>query len=212
MENKKIENTKFTMESPTITQDKFLRANSKFIAFGGAKGGGKIWAARSKAILMGLNYPGITICFVGKSSRLFEEEIALLAEKTLNGLAKYDYRRQRLEFKNGSTIVFRKCASGQTDSLAGCEFDVIFILRADIYNEVDLTAITWMCRGNNEFPKRVYYIFDFLCGYIYDVFFIGLYRENTKPEDYTLLPMIVGEGGMKRADVPSGNVIEIYGA
>ena len=44
---------------PSTKQQQFLRADTKYDGFGGARGGGKSWAVRAKAKLMALHYPGI---------------------------------------------------------------------------------------------------------------------------------------------------------
>ena len=38
----------FTMEPPSEKQKAFLRSEKKFVAYGGARGGGKSWAVRQK--------------------------------------------------------------------------------------------------------------------------------------------------------------------
>ena len=37
--------------TPNAKQDEFLRCKKKYVAFGGARGGGKSWAVRCKAKL-----------------------------------------------------------------------------------------------------------------------------------------------------------------
>ncbi len=43
--------------TPNERQKEFLRCEKKYIAFGGARGGGKSWAVRCKAKLLALRYP-----------------------------------------------------------------------------------------------------------------------------------------------------------
>ena len=52
---------------PGETQKQFLEDTHRFIAFGGARGGGKSWAVRVKAVLLALKYPGIKIMIVRKT-------------------------------------------------------------------------------------------------------------------------------------------------
>ena len=47
---------------PSAKQREFFRSRAKYIAYGGARGGGKSWALRRKLIGLCLNYPGIR-CF-----------------------------------------------------------------------------------------------------------------------------------------------------
>ena len=53
-----------TMDRPNPRQQEFLRCRKKYVAFGGARGGGKSWAVRTKAKLLALHYPGIRLLLV----------------------------------------------------------------------------------------------------------------------------------------------------
>ena len=53
--------------TPNERQKEFLRCEKKYIAFGGARGGGKSWAVRCKAKLLALRYPGIRLLLVRRS-------------------------------------------------------------------------------------------------------------------------------------------------
>ena len=52
------------LSPPNEKQKLFLQCRKKYIAFGGARGGGKSWAVRTKAKLMALRYPGIRMLLV----------------------------------------------------------------------------------------------------------------------------------------------------
>lgn len=45
------------IQRPNERQAVFLRARAKHIGFGGARGGGKSWAVRTKAKLLAARYP-----------------------------------------------------------------------------------------------------------------------------------------------------------
>ena len=49
--------TTLHLEPPNDRQKLFFQCRKKYIAFGGARGGGKSWAVRTKAKLMALGYP-----------------------------------------------------------------------------------------------------------------------------------------------------------
>ena len=55
------------MTRPYPKQVEFFKATSKYIAYGGARGGGKSWAARVKATLLALNYSGIQILLLRRT-------------------------------------------------------------------------------------------------------------------------------------------------
>ena len=52
---------------PNPRQREFFLAKNRFIAYGGARGGGKSWAVRRKAVLMALRYPGIRMLLLRRT-------------------------------------------------------------------------------------------------------------------------------------------------
>ena len=58
---------KLVIDGPNEKQALFLLDKHKYIAYGGARGGGKSWAVRTKAKLMALRYPGIRLLIVRRS-------------------------------------------------------------------------------------------------------------------------------------------------
>ncbi len=55
------------IKAPSEKQKEFLRASTKHVGFGGARGGGKSWAVRTKAALLALRHPGIRILIVRRT-------------------------------------------------------------------------------------------------------------------------------------------------
>jgi len=51
---------------PQPKQKEFFMAHEKFVAFGGARGGGKSWAVREKAKRLALCHSGIKILIIRK--------------------------------------------------------------------------------------------------------------------------------------------------
>lgn len=91
MSGKKQEQETFTLhfEKPNEKQMEFFRARTRFVAYGGARGGGKSWAVRKKAVLMALRYPGIRLLLLRRTYPELRENhiLPLLAE--LQGAAVY---------------------------------------------------------------------------------------------------------------------------
>ena len=118
--------------NPSDKQKQFLKANTKHIGFGGARGGGKSWAVRAKAKLLALYYSGIRILIVRRTyPELINNHINILRTELFN-IAKYNDKDKILKFKNGSTINFAYCAKdADLDRLQGVEYDVIFFRRGN---------------------------------------------------------------------------------
>ena len=59
---------KITIPEPNEKQKLFIDDEShKYIGFGGARGGGKSWAVRMKALILALKYPGIKLLIVRRT-------------------------------------------------------------------------------------------------------------------------------------------------
>ena len=56
--------TELRMDAPNEKQRRFLLDRHRHIAYGGARGGGKSWAVRTKAKLLALRYAGIKLLIV----------------------------------------------------------------------------------------------------------------------------------------------------
>ena len=176
---------------PQPKQMAFLRAKGKHIAFGGARGGGKSWAVRTKAVLLALRYGGIRILILRRSYPELMNNHILILRRELQGVAVYNDRQKALNFPNGSAISFTYCArDGDLDRLQGVEYDVIFIDEATQFSEYQMKTIVACLRGVNDFPKRIYYT----CNpggqghrYIKRLFVDRRFEDGEIPEDYTFI-------------------------
>lgn len=182
--------------SPNEKQALFLSDTHKHVGYGGARGGGKSWAIRTKAILLCSSFPGIRILIVRQTyPELEENHIVPLQQILVPGLAKYNATNKKFTFKNGSTIKCQYCRNDKDlKNFQGVEYDVIFIDEATNFTEFQLKAITACRRGVNAFPKRVYYT----CnpggqghGYIKRIFIDRNFEEGESPEDYAFIQALV---------------------
>ena len=60
---------KITLDFSRISekQRQFMEALTRYVAYGGARGGGKSWAVRAKSKLLALSWPGIKILIVRRT-------------------------------------------------------------------------------------------------------------------------------------------------
>ena len=58
---------KLCLPPPSATQRQFFAERHRYVAFGGARGGGKSWAVRVKAVLLCERYPGIKVMIVRRT-------------------------------------------------------------------------------------------------------------------------------------------------
>ena len=191
-----------TIDPPSDKQKSFLLAHSKYIAFGGARGGGKSWSVRAKAKLLAVRYPGIRILIVRRTyPELVNNHIRILRAE-LFGIARYNDKEKIFTFpkvnkdqKQGSTIQFQYCQYDQDlDRIQGVEYDIIFLDEATQLSEYQMKTITACMRGTNPFPKRTY----FTCNpggqghqYIKRLFIDKQYQDGEHSEDYTFIQSLV---------------------
>lgn len=197
MSGKKQEQETFTLhfKKPNEKQMEFFRARTRFVAYGGARGGGKSWAVRKKAVLMALRYPGIRLLLLRRTYPELRENhiLPLLAE--LQGVAVYKETEKAFLFSGGSRLRFGYC-DGERDVLQyqGTEYDVIFLDEATQFTEFQFQTLTACLRGANGFPKRFY----LTCNpggvghaWVKRLFVSREYRQGENREDYTFIKALV---------------------
>ncbi len=194
------------IDAPSEKQKLFLKANTKHVAFGGARGGGKSWSVRTKAKLLCLRYAGIKILIVRRTyAELINNHINFLRAE-LNGIARYNKTEKVFTFSNGSTIKFGYCATdGDLDQYQGAEYDVIFLDEATQLMEMWIKKITACVRGVNAFPKRIYYTMNpggASHGYIKRLFIDRQFEDGECPEDYTFIQSLVTDNKVLMASQP----------
>ena len=156
---------RLALGTPNPRQKSFLLSKNKFVAFGGARGGGKSWAVRYKAVVLCLNYKGIKVMIVRKTYPELRANHILPLCETLHcydpdkerKLASYNDSNKEITFPNGSKILFRYCSNdADAERFQGTEVDVLFIDEATHQSEARFDKLKVCVRGVNEFPKRIY--------------------------------------------------------
>lgn len=169
-------------------QTLFLKDKHRHIAYGGARGGGKSWAVRTKSKLLAFRYPGIKILIVRKTYKELQNNHIEQLTAELAGFAKYNRSDKMFRFPNGSTISFGYCANeGDLGQYQGAEYDVVFIDEAGQLQESWIRKINLCVRGTNGFPKRTYYTLN--PGgpghaYFKRVFVDRNFNPDENPDDY----------------------------
>ena len=188
---------------PSPKQQQFLSADKRNVGFGGARGGGKSFAVRYKAILLCLQYPGIKVMIIRKTyPELQENHIIPLCEllkcyapNKADRIAKYNDSKKNISFPNGSRILFRYCDNERdAERFQGTEVDVLFLDEATHQSEEKMKKLTACVRGVNGFPKRVY----MTCnpggeghGWVKRLFIDRAYKDGENPDDYMFIQSLV---------------------
>ncbi len=181
--------------TPQEKQRLFFMADTKYIAYGGARGGGKSWALRRKLILMCLNYSGLSALLIRRTyPELRDNHIRPLLSE-LSGIADYTDTRKTFEFPNGSHLRMGYLDNeNDVTQYQGQEYDVIALDEATQLTEYQFHALKGALRGANDFPKRMY----ITCNpggvghaWVKRLFIDKEYRDGENASDYTFIPALV---------------------
>ena len=186
---------------PYPKQVEFFKAHNRYIAYGGSRGGGKSWAARTKAVLLACNYAGIQIILLRRSLQELRENHVLPLVAQLKDAAKYRDQDKEFIFPNGSRIKLGYC-DAERDILQyqGQAYDVIFLEEATQFTEFQFTTLTESNRSSGmmkeKFPPRMY----FTCNpggightWVKRLFIDKQYRNKEKAENYKFIASTVYE-------------------
>ena len=99
------------ISEPNEKQKLFFESEKRFIGYGGARGGGKSWALRTKFILLAFYYPGLKLLLLRKTLPELRENHLIPMLQLLNGVAKYKKDERAFIFPNGSRIRLGYCDS-----------------------------------------------------------------------------------------------------
>ena len=179
-------------------QKEFMLAHTKYVAFGGARGGGKSWAVREKAKRLAIKWEGIKILILRRTyTDLRENHIIPLQKEIPSEVAVYKEVEKSFVFYNGSRIV---CSYFDNDNDAlkyqGQEYDIIFLEEATQFTEFAFDILKACLRGANNFPKRIYLTCNpdgigFL--WVKRLFVSRDYREGEDPAEYTFIRSLVDD-------------------
>lgn len=191
---------------PNPKQKRFLTSEAKYTAYGGARGGGKSWAVRVKAVAGALNYKGIKILILRRTYPELESTIILPMIELLNtaqidgkpaGDVLYTYHAtmRTIFFANGSTIKMGHLQSSNAiTEYQGQEYDWIFMDEATHFTEWEFRTLAACLRGVNRIPKRIY----LTCNpggvghqWVKRLFVTRQFENGENPDDYVFIPATV---------------------
>jgi phage terminase large subunit len=194
------------IEQPYPKQIEFFKSRSRYTAYGGARGGGKSWAARTKAILLAFTYPGIQILLLRRTLKDLRDNHVIPLQKLLHTedklkFATYKVQEKEFMFANGSRLVLGYC-DNESDVLQyqGQAYDVIFMEEATQFTEFMFQTLTESNRSSGlcqaKFSPRMYLTCN--PGGVGHVWFKRLfidrnYQGKERPEDYVFIQSLVYE-------------------
>lgn len=187
------------LDEPNERQKEFLLAETRYVGYGGSRGGGKSWAVRAKAMLLGANYAGIRMLLLRRTYPELKENHIIPLQELLNcnsvnkgdRVATYKETDKAFTFVNGSRLKLGYLDS-DSDVLQyqGQEYDIIFLDEATHFTEFMFNTLKACLRGANTFPKRMY----LTCNpggvgheWVKRLFIDKHYKQGENKEDYTFI-------------------------
>lgn len=179
-------------------QIRFFDSRSKYICFGGARGGGKSWCTQRKSVLGCIKYPGMRVLIVRRRYEDLENSVIEPILNLVNGkLAEYNTTKHLLTFANGSYIRFGNMESfgaATAGKYQGQEYDWIFLEEATQFTEQEFRGIAACCRGVSNIPKRIYMTANpggIGHQWVKRLFVTRDFRDSENPEDYEFIKATV---------------------
>ena len=179
---------------PNERQREFFSSRARFIAYGGARGGGKSWALRRKLIAMCLRYDGLTCLLIRRTLPELRSNHVIPFLREYDGIITYAESERAILLPNKSRIYLGYCATDK-DVLRyqGQEYDIIAIDEATQLSEFRFSVLKACLRGSTDFPRRMY----LTCNpggighsWVKRLFVDRDFRSGERPEDYAFIPAL----------------------
>ena len=181
--------------TPNKKQEEFFLSKGRYIAYGGARGGGKSWAMRIKLVLLAIKHDGISILLLRRTLGELRENHILPLRKLLVDIAEYKDSSKEFLFRNGSRIKLGYCDSeGDVLQYQGQAYEVIGLEEATHFTYYQFLCLTESNRvsGNmkESFSPRMY----LTCNpggvghdWVKRLFVDRCYEGNEKAENYVFI-------------------------
>ena len=187
-------------------QEEFCKSKAKYTCYGGARGGGKSFVARIKAILLALYYPGIQILLLRRTyNELLENHVVPLQKELKcqqkDRMAQYKTQEKVFDFPNGSRIKLGYCDT-ETDVLQyqGQAYEVIFMEEATQFTEFQFNCLKESNRLSGQCKKQVKPRMYLTCNpggvghaWVKRLFIDKDYNKDEIAEEYQFIPALVFE-------------------
>ena len=179
-------------EVPNPKQIEFFKAQATHIGYGGARGGGKSWAGRRKAVLLCMNYDALKGVLLRRTMPELRNNHIIPLRSELHGYAKYNQDERAFLFPNGSRLMLGYCDNeGDLLQYQGQEFDFIIFEESTHFPEEWIRFICTSLRTTRkDFKPRVYYTTNpggVGHGYIKRIFIDRSFKEGENPDDYVFI-------------------------
>lgn len=179
-------------------QIEFCESEHRHTCYGGARGGGKSFIVRIKAVLLAIMYPGIQILLCRRTLGELQENHLQPLLKMTKSIARYRGNpNYEFSFVNGSRIKFAYCKS-EADVLnyQGQNYEAIFLDEATNFTEfqincfIECNRLSGLVDEKLKIKPRMYYTANpggVSHAYIKRLFVDRDFRGNENPNDYKMI-------------------------
>lgn len=194
-------------EKPNPRQMEFFKARAKYICYGGARGGGKSWAMRTKMVMLCGRYPGIKCLLLRRTLQELKENHVRQLQSLLYGAAKYSTEDKTFTFPNGSILKMGYCdREPDTRQYQGQEWDVVGLEEATHFTETQYDDLTLCVRSTRtDFSPRMYLTCnpgDVGHAWVKRLFIDRDYKDTENPDDYVFIPAKVWDNAVLMRNNP----------
>lgn len=183
-------------EKPNARQIEFFKSTALHTMYGGARGGGKSWAARRKSVLLCMEYAGLKGLLLRRTFTELRNNHIIPLTAELDGYAQWKDKEKAFLFPNGSRLQLGYC-DNDNDKLQyqGAEYDFIIFEEATNFEEEWIVFISTALRTTRtDFKPRIYYTCNpggVSHAYFKRLFIDRQFKEGENPEDYAYIPATV---------------------
>ena len=183
---------------PSEKQKRFFMSKARFVGYGGARGGGKSWAMRTKLVLLCFRYAGLKCLLLRRTLPELKENhlnplLALLGESV-----NYKASDRVFEFPNGSYHKLGYCdKEADIYRYQGQEFDVIGVEECTHFSWEQISFLMTANRTTRaDFSPRMFFTGN--PGGVGHTWFRRLfvkriYQKGERKEDYEFIPATVDD-------------------
>lgn len=183
---------------PNPKQKLFFESTKRFIGYGGARGGGKSWALRTKFVLLAFNYPDLKLLLLRKTLPELRENHLVPLLTMLNGIAKYNQNERAFIFPNGARIRLGYCDHEKDIyQYQGQEYDVIGVEECTHFTYEQIQFLMTCNRSTrSDFKPRMYFTGNpggVGHNWFKRLFVKGEFTAQENPDDYVFIPATVDD-------------------
>ena len=172
-------------------QQAFCNARCRYVAYGGARGGGKTHVLRVKAFGAAVYNPCIRILIVRREYPELEQTIIIPLRKMIPPeLATWNGSSRMFSFWNGSVIKVGHYGMKDDVEYQGQEWDFIFMDEATQFTEEQFRILGACLRGTTPIKRRIF----LTCNpggighaWVKRLFIERAFQKGERPEDYMFI-------------------------